>query len=96
MNRQILDLYTWETGVCFRHPGEGRQPTAYLRTIHPAAGGAEELRACRGCVVALEAEKCRAAERAGIHYRPGTIGDDASRCSSEAPFGASQRGGSGE
>lgn len=73
--QQILDLYQWETGVCFRHPGEGEQPTARLSTLRPRGRGAEEVRACRGCVAAIEAERREAADVAGLNYEPGHAGE---------------------
>jgi hypothetical protein len=58
MNRQqILDGYEWRPGRCFRHPGKGEVPTAHVETIHPAAGGLLDVRACEECVLAMEKRK---------------------------------------
>ncbi|MFI9244119.1 hypothetical protein ACIGXF_16375 [Streptomyces sp. NPDC053086] len=77
MNRQqILDLYDWALGVCFRHPGKGRVATAHAVTVRPAAGGLQDVRACEDCVIAMEGERERAAQRAGRPYRPGRLAAD--------------------
>jgi hypothetical protein len=74
MNRQeILDLYDWDDGVCFRHPGKGEVPTAHVKTVRPAAGGIQDIRACEECVVAMEEGRRRAAARKGVVYRPGEL-----------------------
>jgi hypothetical protein len=76
MNRQqILDLYTWAPGICFRHPELGLQSTALLSTLHPRRRAAEEVRACRGCVAAIEADRREAAREAGLKYEPGHAGE---------------------
>jgi hypothetical protein len=76
MNRQqILDLYAWDDGVCFRHPQKGVVATTHVETIHPAAGGIQDVRACRECVVAIEERRAEAAARRGEPYSPGRIGD---------------------
>lgn len=53
--QQILDLYEWRDGTCFRHPSKGLVPTAHVETIRPAAGGIQDIRACEDCVVAMHA-----------------------------------------
>jgi hypothetical protein len=66
--QQIHDLYEWALGVCFRHPGKGRVPTAVVGVIHPRSDGAKEIRACADCVVAMEdirREQAREREHAG-------------------------------
>lgn len=72
--QQILDLYEWEDGVCFRHPSRGEVPTTHVKTIHPRAGDPEEVRACEECVLVLEQERLVAAEAAGVEYKPGRVG----------------------
>lgn len=52
-SQQILDRYTWEPGVCFRHPGKGEVPTAHVETIRPAAGGLQDIRACKECILIM-------------------------------------------
>ncbi|MFF7329609.1 hypothetical protein [Streptomyces sp. NPDC008150] len=71
--QQILDLYEWEPGVCFRHPGDGEVPTTHVETIRPAAGGIQDVRACRDCVLAMEATRATAAQREGLTYAPGEL-----------------------
>jgi hypothetical protein len=76
MDRQeILDLYDWEPGVCFRHPGRGELPTAHVKTIRPAAGGIQDVRACKDCVVAMEEERARLAACTGQPYEAGRLHD---------------------
>lgn len=77
MNRQqILDLYTWAPGVCFRHPGDGEVQTAVIKVVH-AIIGEREVRACGACVVAIEDARREAARRSGSEYRPGQAGEAA-------------------
>jgi len=73
--QQILDLYEWEPGVCFRHPSKGEVPTAHVETIRPAAGGLQDVRACRECIPVLEAEREKTALRHGQPYEPGGLAD---------------------
>jgi hypothetical protein len=73
--QQILDLYTWEAGVCFRHPAKGEQPTALVQEVHPRTGPSEEVRACADCVVDLEQQRWLAACESGHAYRPGHAGE---------------------
>lgn len=72
--QQILDLYEWEPGTCFRHPHRGEVPTTHIETIRPPAGGIQDVRACQDCVLAMEAERAAAAERQGSDYAPGGVG----------------------
>lgn len=80
MNRQqILDLYQWEDGICFRHPAAGEQPTAHIQTIKPAAGGIQDVRACPACLLELEREREEAAAQEGAAYFPGRLGEPVGR-----------------
>lgn len=72
--QQILDLYQWSLGVCFRHPGKGEVETAHVETIRPAAGGIQDVRACEDCVVEMERARAAAAERCHRIYIPGRLG----------------------
>jgi len=72
---QILSRYEWEGGRCFRHPAKGTVLTAHVKTIRPPAGGIQDIRACRDCVLAMEARREKAAARQGIPYSPGGAGD---------------------
>lgn len=69
-SEEILDLYDWDAGVCFRHPAKGEVLTAHVETIRPPAGGIQDVRACQDCVLAMEAERAVAAERGGRRYVP--------------------------
>lgn len=70
---QILERYDWGDGICFRHPGKGVVPTAHVETIRPPAGGIQDVRACKECVLTMEEDRASAAQRCGQH------------CSSETP-----------
>ncbi|MFD7616547.1 hypothetical protein [Streptomyces sp. NPDC059802] len=72
--QQLLDLYIWKAGVCFRHPAEGIADTTVVKTIHPRMGPTEEVRACRACVVAMETTRCVRAMELGLQYKPGRAG----------------------
>jgi len=74
--QQILDLYTWRQGVCFRHPYKGEVPTAHIRTVRPRDGDPETVRACRDCVVEMEQERWAEAQREGAKYEPGHAGEE--------------------
>ncbi|MFD5566679.1 hypothetical protein [Streptomyces cadmiisoli] len=69
--QQILDLYQWDDGICFRHPSRGPVVTAVVGTIHPRADGEKEVRACRDCVITMEDIRRENAARAGSDYQPG-------------------------
>ncbi|WP_405941653.1 hypothetical protein [Streptomyces sp. NBC_00207] len=71
---EILALYQWREGACFRHPALGTTQTTHLGTLHPRAGDEADIRGCRACVLDLEAERMRAAMRAGLRYEPGHLG----------------------
>lgn len=73
--QQILDLYEWAPGICFRHPSRGRVPTTVVGTIHPAAEGERHVRGCKDCVIAIEDMRREAAARSGSEYAPGHLGE---------------------
>ena len=73
--QQILDLYDWEPGSCFRHPGKGEVPTALVKVLHPRGHGEREVRACEDCVIAMEDALRESAARSGGTYEPGHVGD---------------------
>ncbi|MFF9240131.1 hypothetical protein ACF1AL_15030 [Streptomyces sp. NPDC014801] len=75
--QQILDLYQWSPGVCFRHQHKGEVPTAVIKVIHPR-GRERELRACEECVIAIEDARREMAARNGEPYEPGHV-DGAAR-----------------
>ncbi|WP_327413707.1 hypothetical protein [Streptomyces sp. NBC_01233] len=71
---ELLPLYEWAAGTCFRHPGLGQVETAHLKTLHPRTGEELDIRGCRECVMTLEAQRERAAVRSGSVYEPGHLG----------------------
>jgi hypothetical protein len=72
MDRQeILDLYDWADGTCFRHPSRGAVPTAVVGVIHPRSDGDHEVRACKECVIAMEDIRREESARTGTEYQPG-------------------------
>lgn len=73
--QQLLDLYAWAPGICFRHPAEGEVPTTSVKTIHPHGNADHEVRACGGCVIAMEDMRREAAARMGNEYKPGHAGE---------------------
>lgn len=76
MNReQILDLYDWSDGICFRHPTKGVVSTAVVGTVHPRSDGEREIRGCADCVVSLEDIRREQAARTGSEYQPGRLGE---------------------
>jgi hypothetical protein len=72
--QQILDLYEWRGGTCFRHPCKGEVPTAVVGVIHPRDTGEKEVRGCADCVIAMEDVRREAAARTGGEYQPGRLG----------------------
>ncbi|MFF3928312.1 hypothetical protein [Streptomyces hirsutus] len=72
--QQILDLYDWADGTCFRHPSKGIAPTAVVGFIHPRSSGETEVRGCTDCVIALEDARREQAARTRSKYRPGRLG----------------------
>ncbi|OUD04733.1 hypothetical protein [Streptomyces swartbergensis] len=73
--QQILDLYEWGDGTCFRHPEQGPILTTLVKVLHPRGAGRHEVRACEDCVIAMEDIRREAAARAGREYEPGHIGE---------------------
>ncbi|MFE5368254.1 hypothetical protein [Streptomyces mirabilis] len=72
---QILNLYAWAPGVCFRHPQLGEVPTTVVGVIHPRIDGEHEVRACADCVIAIEDMRREEAARSGSEYEPGRLGE---------------------
>lgn len=71
----LLSLYDWAPGMCFRHPLRGEIDTARIETLHPRSAPALEIRACRDCILDLECDRSLAARRAGLSYIPGQLGE---------------------
>ncbi|MFF4536514.1 hypothetical protein [Streptomyces aureus] len=72
--QQILDLYEWADGICFRHPEQGQMPTTIVGVIHPAAECEKPVRGCEDCVIAMEDTRREHARREGEEYEPGHVG----------------------
>lgn len=72
---QILGLYRWRPGVCFRHPSRGEVPTTVVGVIHLREEGEREVRGCEDCVIAIEDERREMAARSGSEYEPGHLGE---------------------
>ncbi|GGW98442.1 hypothetical protein [Streptomyces chartreusis] len=72
---QILSLYEWEDGVCFRHPSKGEVPTAVVGHVHPREDGEREVRGCAECVIGMEDIRREDAARSGGEYEPGHLGE---------------------
>lgn len=70
---EIHSLYEWAEGACFRCARAG-QETTLLGEIDPPSGVHYEIRACVDCVLDLEAERWRRAQRTGGVYVPGQLG----------------------
>ncbi|WP_171109216.1 MULTISPECIES: hypothetical protein [unclassified Streptomyces] len=73
--QQILDLYQWSPGVCFRHPERGTVDTTVIKKLHPRDDGEHEVRACADCVIAMEDIRRDEARRSGNEYQPGRVGE---------------------
>jgi hypothetical protein len=73
--QQILDLYEWDEGLCFRHPERGPIRTACVKVLRPRGAGQHEVRACEDCVIGMEDIRREAAARAGSKYEPGHVGE---------------------
>lgn len=69
----ILAFYDWEVGSCFRCGIAGAYTTR-LDEITTPSGATYVLRACGCCVLELEEERRRCAERRSTEYRPGLLG----------------------
>jgi hypothetical protein len=69
----ILDLYEWAPGACFRCARSGVD-TAVVGLLRPPEGAPQEVRACYSCLLRLESEKEDAAKRADLPYTPGQLG----------------------
>lgn len=67
---QILARYDWADGCCFRHPSKGEVPTAPVGLVLPPGNGGHEVRACVGCVIAMEDMKRESSRRATGNCQP--------------------------
>jgi hypothetical protein len=72
--QQILSLYEWQPGTCFRHPCKGEVQTAVVGSIHPRGEVEREVRGCEDCVIAMEGIRREEAARSGGEYEPGHLG----------------------
>lgn len=69
----ILGAYEWTVGDCFRC-AQRETPTTRVGEIETPIGDVYEIRACKTCVLCMEAGRRRDAERHGWQYRPGCLG----------------------
>lgn len=69
----ILARYRWVAGTCFRCGGVDVFVTLIDEIVTPR-GERYPLSACGGCVLHLEDERRRYADRKGLTYEPGTLG----------------------
>lgn len=69
---EIAGLYPWALGSCFRCAHEGVDTTS-LGLIDTPSGARYDVRACLRCLLGLERERRRHAERAGQRYQPGKL-----------------------
>lgn len=72
-NDGILNAYDWQVGDCFKC-ARTRIASTPLGAIVTELGDHYEIHACRACVLQLEAEARRQAERDGRAYKPGQLG----------------------
>jgi hypothetical protein len=70
---EILACYPWSIGVCFRCGNRDLFVTPMDEVVTPR-GDRYELAACGSCILQLEEERRRFAERRGFPYQPGTLG----------------------
>lgn len=71
-DNDVLALYPWQPGDCFRCAREGVDTTE-VDEITPRSGEPVALRACQRCVIILERARARSAQRAGGTYTPGRL-----------------------
>lgn len=72
---QILALYDWKPGTCFRCPAPSETDTALIAILQPRFDGAKQIRACRECVIVMEESRRSLAEQVGVTYEPGRAGE---------------------
>jgi hypothetical protein len=56
---EALAQFEWAPGVCFRHPSRGQVDSTQIEVLHLRAGPDVPVRACRECVLHLEADRRR-------------------------------------
>jgi hypothetical protein len=69
----ILACYSWVKGSCFRCGAAELFVTSMDEVVTPR-GERYELAACGSCILRLEEERRRFAERTGVAYQPGGLG----------------------
>jgi hypothetical protein len=69
----ILALYSWVIGTCFRCAETDLFVTP-VGSISTPRGERYNLAACGCCILTLENERRRFAEKRGLRYRPGSLG----------------------
>jgi hypothetical protein len=74
----ILALYEWAPGDCFRCAATGVD-TTHIKEIPTPVGVRFNIRACRDCVLAIEDGLDLQAQEAGVEYKPGNAGHELRR-----------------
>jgi len=69
---EILALYEWAPGTCFRCARTGIDSTL-VEVLHPKTSPPQPIRACRACLLTLEGERRLTAQRKGEPYTPGGV-----------------------
>lgn len=70
---EVLALYEWAPGNCFRC-AQTDVPTTRICQLDTPIGDCYELCACERCILELEEERRRYADRHGSEYEPGRLG----------------------
>lgn len=71
-SEEILGLYEWASGTCFQCARTGLD-TTLIEVLHPKSSPPQPIRACRACLLILEAGRRAAACRRGGPYKPGRV-----------------------
>lgn len=71
-DNDVLALYPWQPGDCFRCARKNVDTTE-VDEITPRSGERVALRACKWCVLTLERERAKGAQRDGETYTPGRL-----------------------
>lgn len=70
---EVLGLYPWRTGSCFRCARTGL-PTTRVAVVEFGPDDTYDVRSCADCMLDLEEMHRQAVERDGGIYQPGRLG----------------------
>jgi len=73
MGDDVLSYYDWQPGNCFKCARQ-KVPTTPVSRVTAQCGKRYTVRACQQCLLEMEAQRKRAAERKGEEYMPGRVG----------------------